>query len=201
MVQVTFKGTFEESNNVSSARKKLIHRAFRIPEDVLEALQTQANSQGMSLSNLVNKIFRDYLIVELQPKKPELILMEKDFFRRIFNKIDNADIEDFGREIGYAVKNEYINLFFPDINSSTIVSFLEIWFKRFQSYHHRVDDQNNRHSYSLNHDINLNFSKALKVILKELGEPIIKSPLIFGEPASSSITFTFDVRQHENWYR
>ena len=106
---------------------------------------------------------------------------------------DDADIEDFGREISYAVMNEYVSLFFPDINSSTMVSFLEIWFKRFQSYHHRVDDQNNRHSFSLNHDINLNFSKALKVILERLVEPIIKSPLIFGEPASSSITFTFHV--------
>lgn len=147
----------------------------------------------MSLSNLVNKIFRDYLIVELQPKKPELISTDKDFFRRIFNKIDDADIEDFGREISYAVMDEYVSLFFPDINSSTMVSFLEIWFKRFQSYHHRVDAQNNRHCFSLNHDINLNFSKALKVILIRLVEPIIKSPLIFGEPASSTITFTFDV--------
>ena len=59
--------------------------------------------------------------------------------------------------------------------------------------YHRVDDQNNRHSFSLNHDINLNFSKALKVILRGLVEPIIKSPIIFGEPASCSITFTFHV--------
>ena len=173
--------------------RKLIHRAFRIPEDILESLQTRADSRGVPLSNLVNRILRDYLAVELQYEKSDFIRMNKEFFRRAFNMIDDADIDTFGREIGYAVANEYTSSFFPELNSYTIVLFLELWFKRFQSYQHRVDGQNSRHSFSLNHDINLNFSKALKIMLEGLVEPIIKSPLIFGDLTSGCITFTFNV--------
>jgi hypothetical protein len=180
-----------EQNGTKS--KKLQHRTFRIPEDVLKALQTEANSRGIPLSNLVNKILKDHLGVQLHPEKADFILTNKDFFRRIFNKIDEKSIEDFGREIGNAVVSEYTSSFFPEINSYTIVLFLESWFDRFQSYKHRIDEVNNRHSFSVNHDINTNFSKVLRVILEGLIEPITKSSLIFGELTSSCITFTFDI--------
>jgi hypothetical protein len=187
------KSTSFKNDEAAAKAKKLLHRTFRIPEDVIKALDRESNSRGVPLSNIVNKILKDYVSVELHSEKTGLILTSKDFFRRVFNKIDEKSIEEYGKELGYAIVSEYTSSFFPEINSNTLVQFLDSWFKRFDSYQHRIDEENSRHSFSVNHDINKNFSIVLKIILEGLVEPITKSRLIFGEITSSCITFTFEI--------
>jgi hypothetical protein len=194
-------GLFVLSHNKSTSfndrktdkTKKLQHRTFRIPEDVMQALEKEANAKGVPLSNRVNKILKDYTSADLLPEKTGFILTSKDFFRKLFGKIDQKYIEEYGKELGYAIVSEYTSSFFPEINSNTLVQFLESWFNRFDSYQHRIDEQNSRHIFSVNHDINKNFSIVLKVILEGLVEPITKSKLIFGELTPSCITFTFEI--------
>jgi hypothetical protein len=181
-------------DTVTEAKKTpLLHRTFRIPEDVIDALEREAKSKDIPLSNLVNKILKNYLQTEMHSEKSGYILTSKDFFRRMFSKVDEKSIEGYGRELGYAIADEYTYLYFPQIDSYTIVQFLESWFKRFQSYQHRFDKDNNRHTFSLNHDINMNFSIVLKMILQGLIEPVTKSQVIFGELRPSSISFSFEV--------
>ena len=49
-----------------------------------------------------------------------------------------------------------------------------------------------RHTFSVEHDIILNFLIALKIMLIRLIEPIIKAVVIFGDPISSTLVFSFD---------
>ena len=49
------------------------------------------------------------------------------------------------------------------------------------------------HYFTINHDINLNFSMILKAILEGLIEPIIKSPITFKEFTANSISFSFSL--------
>ena len=51
--------------------------------------------------------------------------------------------------------------------------------------------QEETHSFTLYHDININFSFVLKAILEGLIEPIIKSPVTFKELTANSISFSF----------
>ncbi len=179
--------------NAVAKAKKLLHKTFRIPEDVVDALEEEARSRDIPLSILVNGILKNYLWTEIHPEKSGFILTSKDFFRRMFSRIDEKSLEEYGTELGNAMADEYTYLYFPQIDSHTIVQFLESWFKRFQSYRHRFDEENKRHTFSLNHDINMNFSIVLKVILQGLIEPVTKSQVIFGEIRSSSISFSFEV--------
>ena len=93
--------------------------------------------------------------------------------------------------------NEYVSNFFPRLDSSTLIQFLETWLGKFQSCRHRIENTAShsikRHTFSVDHDINLNFSIALKVMLVGLIEPIIKTIVIFGDPTSSSVIFSFDI--------
>jgi hypothetical protein len=99
------------------------------------------------------------------------ILVSKDFLRKVFGKIEKAeDIEEFGRELGLTTAKEYVS--YTQVNSSSLLQYLDLWFRRFQSYQHRIDnDRNNnhnaeRHYFTVIHDINMNFSIALKTILQ-----------------------------------
>ena len=130
------------------------------------------------------------------------ILVSKDFLRKVFSKIEKAeDIEEFGQELGLTTAKEYVSYFFPQVNSNSLVQYLDLWFRRFQSYQHRIDnDINNsdndiaeRHYFTVIHDINMNFSIALKTILQGLIVPIIKSDIEFRDITASAVSFSFKV--------
>ena len=127
-------------------------------------------------------------------------LVSKDFLRKVFSKIEKAeDIEEFGQELGLTTAKEYVSYFFPQVNSNSLVQYLDLWFRRFQSYQHRIDnDMYNsdninaeRHYFTVIHDINMNFSIALKTILQGLIVPIIKSDIEFRDITASAVSFSF----------
>jgi hypothetical protein len=130
------------------------------------------------------------------------LLISKDFLRKVFSKLeDEKDIEEFGRELGKTIAKEYASYFYPQMNKNTIIQFLEIYFRRFQSYHHRLGQNSTDntssskmiHSFTVNHDIDMNFSLALQSILVGLIEPIIKSIVEFNNVTPNAITFSFEI--------
>jgi hypothetical protein len=178
----------------SSEKNKLVHSSFRIEEDVIAALAKVAQKRGDTLSTLVNKTLKNYVTSEMYFEELGFILVSKDFLRKMFSsKIvsDQKHLEEFGKELGLTVAKEYVTYFFPEVNSHTITQFLDIWFRRFQSCQHRIQD--NRHCFSVYHDINMNFSIAIKSMLEGLIEPVIKNPVDFKELTSNAIIFSFEV--------
>jgi hypothetical protein len=173
---------------------KLLHSSFRIEEDVIKALTKVAEKRGLSLSSLVNKTLKDYVTSEMYFEELGFILVSKNFLRKTFEGLDQKHVEELGREYGLTMAKEYVSYFYPQVNSNTLVQFLEIWFKRFQSCQHRVDEADkNLHYFTVNHDINMNFSLALQSILAGLIEPIVKSTVEFTNITSSAITFSFRI--------
>ena len=206
----------------SSKNKKLAHSSIRMEEEVFQLLQKEAERQGISVNSLINKILKNYVKSEMHFEQLGFLLVSKDFLRMTFSEVqDEKRLEEFGRELGLTVANEYVSYFFPKLDSFTLVQFLDIWFRRLQSYKHivdtsRVNDINviiekeglrkeneeeeyqqlqrkDIHYFIINHDININFSIALKAGLEGLIEPIIKSPIIFKQVTSNSISFSFSL--------
>jgi hypothetical protein len=190
--------------------KKFVHSSIRIEEQVLKTLQKEAQRRGVSFNNLVNKTLKNYVTSEMYFEQLGFILVSKDFLRKTFSRLNQTDIEEFGLELGITVAKEYISHFFPQVNNTTLVEFLDIWFRRFQFYQHRVEEtldgpaeattiadvganlnqSQKQHVFIVTHDININFSLVLKAILEGLVEPITKSPIMFKDITPTSITFS-----------
>jgi len=219
--------SYTSFNSSSSKIKKLVHSSIRIEEEVFNSLQKEAERQGISFNNLVNKTLKTYVTSEMYFEQLGFLLVSKDFLRKIFTELnDEKRIEELGKELGLTVAKEYVTYFFPKVDSCTLPPFLDIWFRRFQSYNHRIEiihdtnnidinltipDNNNKtvvetkeehslkrqieevHYFTLNHDINTNFSIALKSVLEGLIEPIIKSPVTFKDITANSIAFLFSI--------
>jgi hypothetical protein len=187
----------DNDNNNTNNKDKLLHQGFRVQEQVIKALAEEAARKGISVSNLVNKILKNYVTHEMQFEELGFILVSKDFLRKIFSVVDDEkDIQDFGKEIGTTIAKEYVSYFYPQVNSITLVQFLDYWFRRFQSCKHIVengDRSQKRHYFTVNHDINIKFSFALKAILEGLIEPVSKTTVQFRDVTANSITFSFDV--------
>ena len=187
----------DNDNNNTNNKDKLLHQGFRIQEQVIKTLTEEAARKGISVSNLVNKILKNYVTHEMQFEELGFILVSKDFLRKIFSVVDDEkDIQDFGKEIGITIAKEYVSYFYPQVNSNTLVQFLDFWFRRFQSCKHiveNIDRSQERHYFTVNHDINIKFSFALKAILEGLIEPVSKTAVEFRDVTANSITFSFDV--------
>jgi hypothetical protein len=184
----------EEDSN--SNKNKLSHQGFRLEEQVIKSLAEEAIRKGISVSSLVNKILKNYVTHEMQFEELGFILVSKDFLRKIFNVIDDEKhIQDFGTEFGTTMAKEYVSYFYPHVNSHTLVRFLDYWFRRFQSCKHTVEDieRSQRHYFTVNHDINIKFSLALKAILEGLIEPVTKTTVEFRDTTANSVTFSFEV--------
>jgi hypothetical protein len=184
----------EEDSN--SNKNKLSHQGFRLEERVIKTLAEEAISKGISVSSLVNKILKNYVTHEMQFEELGFILVSKDFLRKIFSVIDDEKhIQDFGKEFGTTMAKEYVSYFYPQVNSNTLVQFLDYWFRRFQSCKHMVEnsDRSQKHYFTVNHDINIKFSVALKAILEGLIEPVSKTTVEFKDITANSLTFSFDV--------
>jgi hypothetical protein len=181
------------SSSIDKNRIKLVHSSFRIKESVLSALEREAQKRGISLSSLVNKTLENYVTCDMYFDELGFILVGKEFLRKTFSGLNEKHVEELGRDLGSTVAKEYVSYCFPEVNSDTLVKFLDLWFRRFQSYQHRVDDHNNRNYFTVNHDINMNFSIALKAMLEGLIEPVFKRSIDFKDLTSRSITFSFIV--------
>jgi hypothetical protein len=186
----------EDNDNNNKNKNKLSHQGFRLQEVVIKALAKEAERKGISVSSLVNKILKNYITHEMQFEELGFILVSKDFLRKIFNVIeDEKHIEDFGNEFGATIAKEYVSYFYPQVNSDTLVQFLDYWFRRFQSCKHIVEDieRSQTHYFTINHDINMKFSLALKAILEGLIEPVSKTTVEFKDMTANSISFSFVV--------
>lgn len=204
----------------SSKNKKLVHSSIRIEENVFNLLQKEAERQGISFNSLINKTLKNYVKSEMHFEQLGFLLVSKDFLRKTFAELqDEKRLEELGKELGLTVAKEYVSYCFPKVDSCTLIQFLDIWFRRLQSYKHIVDTSRVKdinviieegirkeneeeyqqlqrkeiHYFTVNHDININFSIALKAGLEGLIEPIIKSPIVFKQITSNSISFSFSL--------
>ena len=189
----------QSQNGNNKIPDKRVHQGFRIEQSVLLSLEYEAEKKGISLSNLVNKTLKNYVMCDMYFEELGFLLISKDFLRKMFRKLGDqektkVDLEEIGRDIGSTIVKEYVSYFFSEVNADTVIKFLDLWFKRFQSYQHRITPENNRLHYCIvNHDINMNFSIALKSLIEELLEPIIKKPIKFTSLTPCTITFSFEI--------
>ena len=83
----------------ATSKSKLVRSSFRIEEGVLRALVVAAE-RDISLSGLVNKTLKNYTTWEMYLEELGFILVRKTFLRKIFDRLDEKDIEELGKEYG-----------------------------------------------------------------------------------------------------
>jgi predicted HicB family RNase H-like nuclease len=129
------------SSKSASSSKKIVHTSIRIEEEVFNSLQREAERQGIAVNGLINKTLKNYVTSEMYFEQLGFILVSKSLLRKIFSyELDERNIVEYGKELGAIASKEYASYFFPEVNINTIIQFLDIWFRRFQLYQHRVEN-------------------------------------------------------------
>ena len=99
------------STKQNSDAEKLLHISFRTSESVIKELRREATSKNIPVNILLNNIVKDHL-TQTSTEKADFIAISPDFFRRMFGKIDETSLEDYGKELGPTVVSDYMAYFF-----------------------------------------------------------------------------------------
>jgi hypothetical protein len=116
--------------------------------------------------------------------------VSKDLIRNLLGKVEERYLIEEGKQFGAVIAKEYMPYFFTDVNSYTLLEFMDIWLSRFV-YQHRIDCK--RHIYSVNHDLGLNYSIFFREYMKSLIESIVNTPVKFSGLAANTVIFSFEL--------
>jgi len=154
------------------------------------AIRAEAEAHGTSLSSLMSQIVTKYVKRDRYFEQLGFVPIAKEVLRKWLSRIEEKFLIEDSEELGSSIGREYISYFFHDVNSYTLLKFLDLYFSRFQSYHHNVNGD--MHSFAVNHGINIQYSICMKEFLKALIEPIISKQVKFMELTPDVINFSFE---------
>ena len=160
---------------------------FRIPDDIMKKLKTEAETKEISLNTMVNQILRRYVEWGMFEPKIGMIPIPKLLVIELFENIEKDKLFDIASRVGKNTVSD-ISLFMK--NKIDVPSFLS-WFEtkmKNSSIEFNHTYENGIHTYVMRHDLGENWSlyhtKILELVFNDLlGKSIdissTKSSLIF----------------------
>ena len=158
------KGNRHEEDRHVSKNKTL---TFRIEQDNVKKLRTEAGSQGISLNSLINQIIKNFLEWHIFEPKVGMVPLAKPVVEELFTKMSKEQLIDIAMRVG---KNEVQNAaMFMKGGKMDLDSFLSWFENRMRNssiqMSHVFDEKERTHTYTMKHDICENWSLYFKEIL------------------------------------
>jgi HicB-like protein involved in pilus formation len=157
------KGSQEEDRQVSKNQTL----TFRIDQDNVKKLRTEAGSQGISLNSLINQILKSFLEWHIFEPKVGMVPLPKPVVEEIFTKMSKEQLTDIAMRVG---KHELQNAaMFMKGGKMDLDSFLSWFENRMKNssiqMSHAFNEKDRTHTYIMKHDICENWSLYFKEIL------------------------------------
>jgi hypothetical protein len=174
-----------------STSRKTETVSFRIDGGLRRALEKESDRLGVNLNTLASMIFNRYVNWWQYVGRLKFLPASKDFLREIFREMDQETIRRTGKRLGENIAVEEIQFLFRRVDSEAVLKFLELWSSHFDAYDHEVDGR--KHSFTIHHDVNLNFSIFLKEYINSILENTLERPVHFDGVSQNMLAFDFEI--------
>src|SRR5690606_19007880 len=164
---------------------------FRLPEEVLLNLQKESELKGISTSGLINQILAQYVNSSRYFDQLGFIPTSKETLRTLVNRIDKESLIRDSRELGTLMAKECLPYIYNDVNSHTLLRFLDLWGMSFDSYRHETNGH--VHKFAVNHGVSIQFSIHLREMINSLSEPVVPKRIQFFDITPNIVNFSFEV--------
>ncbi|MDH3658028.1 MAG: hypothetical protein OEM77_07845 [Nitrosopumilus sp.] len=131
----------------------------RVDSETYNSLVMDAESRGISINALINRIIKRHLMWDRFVEEMELVPLTKRSLKKIFRAMDDATIKKIAREVGGTVPQELIYLSYDKFDFVNLMKAIEISDSRFGKVECMVNDSTYR--VSLIHNVCENFSDFL----------------------------------------
>jgi HicB family len=157
------KGSQEEDRQVSKNQTL----TFRIDQDNVKKLRTEAGSQGISLNSLINQILKSFLEWHIFEPKVGMVPLAKPVVEELFTKMSKEQLTDIAMRVGkYELQNAAMFMKGGKMDLDSFLSWFENRMKNSSiQMSHTFNEKDRTHSYIMKHDICENWSLYFKEIL------------------------------------
>ena len=178
--------------SLASKRNASSSITFRIDEDSVKKLRSEAEGQGVSLNSLVNQILKSFLEWHIFEPKVGMVPIAKPIVQELFTKMSKEQITDIAMRVG---KNEVQNaaLFMKGgkLNLESFLSWFESRMKNSSiQINHTYDPNDRTYTYIMKHDICENWSLYFKTILEYIFNEVLEKRVYFNT-SNTMLTFKF----------
>ena len=165
---------------------------FRIDEDSVKKLRSEAENRGVSLNSLVNEFLKSFLEWHIFEPKVGMVPLAKPVVQELFTKMSKEQILDMAMRLGESeVENAAIFMKGGNIELDSFLSWFENRMKNSSiQMSHTFDEKSRTHTYAMKHDINENWSLYFKEILRYIFNEVLGKRIDIST-SYSMLTFKF----------
>ena len=166
---------------------------FRIEEDNIKKLRTEAQKQGISLNSFVNQVLKSFLEWHSFEAKVGFVPILKPVVKELFANVTKQQIIEIAANTGKAEVQNAVYFMKGKIDLDSFLSWFENRMKNssFQ-VSHTFDRSSRIHTYVVKHDICENWSLYLKQIIEHIFNEVLNRKV---EVSTSYTTLTFKFKQ------
>ncbi len=158
---------------LSEPKKKTETMSFRLDSSVLEKMRHEADSQGVSLNVMANKIFSRYIEWGMFESKVGMVPVAKPIISALFQKLSKDEVIEMANKIGQSTVSDIATFMKGEMDVDSFVSWFETRMNMSAfEMNHTVN--NGIHSYVIKHDLGYNWSLYHKTVLELIFSDVLE---------------------------
>ncbi|WP_316504484.1 hypothetical protein [Nitrosopumilus sp.] len=163
------------------AKQDTINTAIRIPKDVYEKIEFEAESNNSNISSVINAALRKHVTWDQFVSDIGFVFMQKPFLRTIFEKISEGDLVMAARTTCHSGMRDAVVFIHGKIAVDAIVDVIKLWLSA-SDMPLRVVKKTDMLEFRIQHNLgkkgSLYFSTLLITLFEEIEIVPAKNPLL-----------------------
>ena len=182
--------------NKSTKREKTESVTFRIEAEALKNLRREAQQKDISTNTLVNKLIKDHLNWHSTAAKAGFISLRRPFISKIIKYLPEQEIISLAEYVAKTTTKDSLLLMRKEYSIKSALDLLESWIKisEFPYRHEETYDDQNKHSYVIQHDMGIKASIYLASLLQFASEELGQYVRIEFDKTENTLAFSIYVK-------
>lgn len=178
----------------TTTRGKSESVTFRIESEALRNLRREAGQKDISTNTLVNKLIKDHLNWHSNAAKAGFISVRRPFISKIIKYLPEQEIISLAEYVAKTSKDSIL-LMRKKYAIKSALDLLESWIKisDFPYRHEETNNDQNKHSYVIQHDMGMKVSIYLASLYQFLFDELGQNKRIEFDKTENTLAFTIDI--------
>lgn len=171
---------------------------FRFDSETLKSLREEAKQKDISTNTLLNQIVKEHLKWHANASNAGFIAVSRILITSLISHLSEQEIISVTEHVAKKTNKDTILLLENEYTMTAALDFIENWIKisGYKYKHHKINDDQNRHMYVIQHDMGIKWSIYLASLYQFLFDEVKKdnkTRRIEFEKTENTLAFTVDV--------
>jgi len=158
---------------MSVKRKKTILRTIRLPRELDDILQIDAQENDLSVNALLNKIITKYIEWDRHVHKFGFVSIASETFRAILEEVDKDKIENVARNLGNNMPQAVTMFWFKRATLETLLTVLSLFGKYSNLHTNEMKMDEKGYTITFHHNLGAKWSIFLRHFISQFIKSVV----------------------------